>query len=243
MIIRGLLTLGIDDTDALDSPGTSLLARDLAAHLAPLWKTRLITRHQLLKDPRVPSTKNNGCVALTLHPIDSADEGNLFDQAAKFVTAQSAEGSDPGLCLLSGDGVEKIAEFGRRCQSELTTQSEAHEVAVDAGVRLQGLGGTRDGVIGALAAVGLVRTENDGRVILVGDATTDHHLVSGLEQVERLPSFGVDEVRLQGDGMKVLHGRVELGKRLRPCLRDRKVVLYVTPSQQPGVDWHAQRVL
>lgn len=64
-----MIYVGIDDTDTLDSPGTNQLARHLVQKLAGRWRSDLITRHQLLEDPRVPCTRKNGCVAMTLRRV------------------------------------------------------------------------------------------------------------------------------------------------------------------------------
>ena len=59
-----MILLGIDDTDTLEDPGTNQLARHLLRELADRFRARLVTRHQLLEDPRVPCTKKNGCAAI-----------------------------------------------------------------------------------------------------------------------------------------------------------------------------------
>ena len=58
-------------------------------------------------------------------------------------------GSDPGLCVALG-ATEEMKAFSLRCKSEVVTQEEAREIAARAGCHLEGLGGTEQGVIGAL---------------------------------------------------------------------------------------------
>ena len=70
-------------------------------------------------------------------------------------------------------------DWGLRCKRELVTQSEARQIAADHGIYLEGLGGTEDGVIGALAAVGLMATKNDGRVVYFGSGGEDWYDVTG----------------------------------------------------------------
>jgi hypothetical protein len=152
-------------------------------------------------------------------------------------------GSDPGLCLVEGDVPPEVIDFGRICQRELVTQVQARELALEHGIRLVGLGGTEDGVIGALAAVGLMATGDDGRVIYLGAAEVDHFDISGVYPVERLSGFGVDEVRHIDSQQLVTQGTVALGKRLRPNIREGKIVLFVSEARHPGTDWLAERVL
>jgi hypothetical protein len=108
---------------------------------------------------------------------------------------------------------------------------------------LCGLGGTEDGVIGALAAVGLMNTHDDGRVIHVGRSRIDHYHVAGVQDVERMSDFGVDALYSLSGRHPVHFGRVDVGKRLRPNYRNGKVVLFVSASNEEGIDWHAERIL
>jgi hypothetical protein len=241
--VRSMITVGIDDTDMLDAPGTNQLARHLVEQLRGRWRGRLITRHQLLEDPRVPCTRRNGCVAIAFDEPPSESIGKIGEVIRALMLPWCPEGSDPGLCVIEAEVPQDVIDFGRLCQRELVTQQQARELASRHGFLLAGLGGTEDGVIGAVAAVGLMATRDDGRVIYFGDSQVDHFDISGVYPVSRLADFGVQEVRdLEGQQL-VNTGTVALGKRLRPNYRQGKVVLFVTPCQNQGTDWHAERVL
>jgi hypothetical protein len=90
--------IGIDDTDYGDSPGTGQLARRVSGEINRFGGKPLgITRHQFLIDPRIPYTGHNRgiCVATDWEgPI--ADIEFVFD----WVRGASAEGSDPGVCMI-----------------------------------------------------------------------------------------------------------------------------------------------
>ncbi|EUA24672.1 hypothetical protein I552_3211 [Mycobacterium xenopi 3993] len=58
-----------------------------------------------------------------------------------------------------------LVDFGRRAKREVLCTNQAHELAAGLGVHLSGHGGSCDGVIGALAAVGLHLSGNDGLFI------------------------------------------------------------------------------
>lgn len=169
--------------------------------------------------------------------------GDLESKIRTLMADWCPDGSDPGLCLCEGDIPTEMIEFGERCQRELVTQADARNLAAEHKLRLTGLGGTEDGVIGALAAVGLNATRNDGRVIYLGSSEIDHFDISGSYPISRLKAFGVDEVRQLYSKALVITGSVALGKRLRPNFRDGKVVLFVTPATNAGTDWFAERVL
>jgi tRNA(Ile2) C34 agmatinyltransferase TiaS len=242
-----MITLGLDDTDVLDAPGTNQLARHLVQELADAWRGLLITRHQLSEDPRVPCTRRNGCVAVRLEAHGTQSVAELTERVRAIMLAWCPVGSDPGLCLATKAVPPAIQEFGQRAQREIVTQDEARELAAAHGLELHGLGGTNDGIIGALAAVGLQQTRNDGRVIWIGNTETDHYDISGIQQIAQLARFGIDEVQRLGSFEPVLAGNVQVGKRLRPNYRAGKVRLYVTPMHEqpepePGVDWYAERL-
>jgi tRNA(Ile2) C34 agmatinyltransferase TiaS len=238
-----MLYVGLDDTDMLETPGTVHLARHLVARFAPDWYGVHITRHQLLTDPRVPCTRKNGCVAITFEPIGEQSVTSLAESICQVMDGWCPAGSDPGLCISTDSVPGEVVAFGRACQTQLMNQSQARNLADRHAILLRGLGGTEDGVIGALAAVGLASTANDGRIVYLGKATVDHYDVTGVHHTDELRELGVDDIRRIDSGVSITAGRVEVGKRLRPNLRMGKVVLYVSPSAEPGVDWHAERVV
>jgi hypothetical protein len=225
-----LIYVGIDDTDVVDSPGTNQIARAIAELVAPQFECLLIVRHQLLSDPRVPYTSKNGSASLHFRPRERATARELADVFREELVRRSAIGSDPGLCVAERVGDELI-EFGRRCQQQLVAQREAIELAGQCGVLLEGLGGTCDGVIGALAAVGLAAGGNDGRIVQLGRWTDD---LSGPQSVDLINRRGI-AVRRLGTDQSIGHGKVDVGKKLRPNRRDRAAVLYVAPAE-PAVE-------
>jgi hypothetical protein len=150
--------------------GTGRLARELGAHLESEGLTRLlgVVRHQLLVDPRIPYTSHNSpaCLILKANPDGNGLLGRIFDEASEYVSAHSAQGSDPGVCLVEKKGVAAgVVRFGRRAGSEVLNKAQALGLAEQLGIPLRELGGTGDGVIGALAAVGLTKEGNAGRFL------------------------------------------------------------------------------
>jgi len=106
-----------------------------------------------------------------------------------------------------------VVEFGRRTQCELVTQDEARALAAAHTIPLLGLGGDEDGVIGALAAVGLAASGEDGRYVLVGRLRE----LAGLQPVSALLEAGIAAVQTL-DGRPVTVGLVQTD-RLRPARR------------------------
>jgi len=160
----GIVLIGLDDTDNHDSPGTGSLARRLFAECERCGARPLsVTRHQFLVDPRIPYTSHNSgaCIAV------ESDEGPgavkfVFD----YVARASAEGSDPGVGVAPFDDVPgPVKDFGRRATREVLEMSQASEIADKAGIDLRNLGGSGQGIIGALGSIGLHAEGNEGRFI------------------------------------------------------------------------------
>jgi hypothetical protein len=234
-----MIYVGIDDTDTLDDPGTNQLARLMIRELASHARGRMILRHQLLEDPRVPCTKKNGCASIAFEPLASFSHDSFLASVRKMVVSWSPTGSDPGLCV-TGNVPQAVSDWGIRCQRELVKQSEARQIAAEQHIYLEGLGGTQDGVIGALAAVGLMATKNDGRVIHFDSNGADWYDLTGCLDVNEIRQHGVNEILIMGTGEPLPAGIVDIGKRLRPNYRQGKVVLYV--AQNESLAWEAVRV-
>jgi tRNA(Ile2) C34 agmatinyltransferase TiaS len=207
-----MLFIGLDDTDTLESRGTGHLARQIASDLATEYPVRGVTRHQLLLDPRVPCTKNNSCAAIALGVNGDVNPNTLLDRVRRLILDDFQLGSDPGLCVAQVVPTA-ITEFGRQAQRRLVTQGEARALAVVHDILLLGLGGNEDGVIGALAAVGLAASGEDGRYVLVGRSRE----LAGLQPVSAILAAGITTVQTL-DGEVVTQGLVQTDK-LRPAQR------------------------
>jgi hypothetical protein len=236
-----VIYVGIDDTDVAGAPGTNQLVRRIVGRVGGEFETIVAVRHQLLFDPRIPYTSKNSSASILFRADSLSPAEELARRIRGQLQEQFVEGSDPGLCVT--DHVpEEVVEFGRRCQQEVVTQAEARHLAAQHNVHLEGLGGSEEGVIGALAAVGLAATGNDGRVVQIASWPDD---LSGPQQVELLRARGVAQIRSVQSGESVLRGTVDVGKHLRPNYRDGQVVLFVTPSPDdasPQADWQAVRL-
>jgi tRNA(Ile2) C34 agmatinyltransferase TiaS len=216
-----MVWIGLDDTDTQESRGTGHLARQIAAALIETGYTVLgVTRHQLLKDPRVPSTSKNSCAAILLGADGAIDTDRLLEQVRSLMIKNYQPGSDPGLCIAQNVPAS-VTEFGHRAQTQLVDQGQARQLAEAHAIPLEGLGGTNDGVIGALAAVGLAASGEDGRYVLVGRSRE----LRGLQPVSALLAAGVAAVQTL-DGQPVVDGLVQTDK-LRPARRGGRAIAIV----------------
>ena len=159
--------LGIDDTDTLDTPGSGHISEELAKTLQNsglATRCTAISRHQLFVHQDIPYTSHNSSMCFTAE-IQEDRLADIVQAAGRFLQETSAPGSDPGLCLAAVDnpaGADLIA-FGLKAKQEICTKQEAYALAEKTGVHLSEHGGTGQGVVGALAAIGLRLHGSDGR--------------------------------------------------------------------------------
>jgi tRNA(Ile2) C34 agmatinyltransferase TiaS len=215
-----MVIIGLDDTDTLESRGTGHLARQIAAALSADYPLLGVTRHQLLVDPRVPCTKNNSCAAILLDADRAVNVAHLAKRIQALMLANFQPGSDPGLCIAQ-DIPAAITEFGRLAQRQVVDQDQARQLAETHTILLKGLGGSNDGIIGALSAVGLAACGDDGRYVLVGQSRD----LRGLQPVSALLEAGIAAVQTQ-DGEPVTEGLV-LTDKLRPARRNGRPIAVV----------------
>lgn len=225
--------LAIDDTDALGrKPGTGRLARMLADEIgAERGLERLgVVRQQLLVHPAVPYTSHNSPACIVLSGELGGDAADaLFARGCAWLTERHAPGSDPGLCLVREPDVsDEVVAFGQRAATVVLKKSEALDLARGQGIRLAELGGTGDGVIGALAAAGLTAAGTAGRFIEFGDGLRD---LPDPVAASELRARGIVVVSAARDAELVPDdARISSGDWVRPRLVGGRAVLFVEPS-------------
>lgn len=234
-----MIYIGIDDTDTLETAGTNQLARVIAERLANQLRCVSIVRHQLFFDPRVPYTSKNGSASLRFERLVPVTLADVIAQTRHSMQEWFVVGSDPGLAVAEEIPAE-ITAYAQRCKCELIEQREPRDLAARHGIHLEGLGGTEGGVIGALAALGLIATEDDGRVVQWQAWPDD---LIGVAPVERIRARGVAVLRRESR-QPVREGFVDLGKKLRPNLVARDCVLWVAEHPLPESNhWQALKLV
>jgi hypothetical protein len=164
--MKRIVFIGIDDTDMPGGPGTGRVARGTAEYLTSLelGNSEGIIRHQLLVDPRIRYTSHNSakCILFeTAKPL-----ADLQAPCARYLKDNFQVGSDPGLCLCEYEQInQSIIDYGRLAQNDYIEKDQAIRLAASTNISLTALGGTNEGIIGALAAVALSAGGNDGRYV------------------------------------------------------------------------------
>ncbi len=165
MIMKYLVC--IDDTDMPGTKGTGWLVQELCEQMETLgWGTcSAISRHQLFVHEDIPYTSHNSSmcfeIALEKNPMES-----VIKFMADYLETRSQKGSDPGLCVANLDKAlarKELIAFGKMAKQAVTSKAAAYDLARQSGIHLSEHGGTGDGVIGAVAGIGLRLSGNDGR--------------------------------------------------------------------------------
>jgi hypothetical protein len=234
------ILISIDDTDDIDSRGTGEIAEVLAAGLASNGWGRCgpVTRHQLLIHPDIPYTSHNSAMCF---PAEIG--GQMLEAVTRYccaaLAAESAPGSDPGLCILVPERLIEAAaliEYGLTAKKRVLSKEEAYRTAAAHHVHLSEHGGTGEGVIGALAGAALRLTGNDGR--FKGKLQVPSR--NGITTVGEILAFGVDVVQ-DLEGRVLDEGEVvDVGTWVKLVLMDGKSVLLVVPSDKgAAAAWRA----
>ena len=242
MAERTRYLVGIDDTDDPDSRGTGHLVRDIGAQLAAAGTAEVhgISRHQLFFDPRIPYTSHNSSLCLDAEiAVDRL--GELTEHCRRYLRAESAAGADAGLCIVAWSAIgADVVAFGRRAKTEIVTQQEARQLAAREGILLEGLTGDEGGVIGALAAVGLRKTDNDGRFNWRPGMREAEPFIS----VEKLlRTTGIDAVRSVSGRSVSAHDVIVVRPWPRAILAEGRAVLLVeeTGEDDGSCNWRLAR--
>jgi hypothetical protein len=228
-----LIYVGFDDTDTSDSDrGTGKLARwfeDALPEPCRLWG---VVRQQLLLDDRIPYTTHNSSACAVIKTSDSMTVEDLIPLAIYHIEKHFITGSDPGLCLVSEGhpGLPRLISFGQTCTKRIVTQEEALQAA--SRVHLSGHGGTNDGIIGAVAAVGLTAYGWGGRFIEFG-RLRDFDKEVYVSDIERT---GIRVVSIDRDAqIPAPEDLVMTGGWLRPRLWGGRPILPVTKNHDHWV--------
>lgn len=160
--------LSVDDTDNQTSIGSGQLAENLTEELIRkglVQSCSNITRHQLYFHDDIPYTSHNSSMCFKAS-CSSGSIPALVEFSAQYLKEYSAPGSDPGLCIAEDSNTldrDALIHFGEQAKSTILNKEKAYLLASQTKVHLSEHGGTGDGVVGALAGIGLRIQGNDGR--------------------------------------------------------------------------------
>ncbi len=232
-----ILLLGIDDTDDDSSRGTGYQARRLG-HLIQengLGELRAVTRHQLLVDSRIDYTSRNSSACLVLETTEDLIP-SLIDLARSDLKVRCAPGSKVGISLAVLSAVDDaIQEFGRAAKNEVLSIDAAQSPGHQREIHIEGIKGSGAGVIGALAAIGLHASGDDGRFVWLPKLRD----LEGRYTVAALTEFvGVHVETISGDVLPPT-AEIETLEWMRPILREGRAILLAEKENVDGkIGWH-----
>lgn len=184
-----------------------------------------MTRHQLFVHEDIPFTSHNSCAVIHICEESPGIAAHIFSLAQELMLNDFIEGSDPGVAIALSEQISpSLVAYGRDAQHTILNQERARILARNLNIPLKGLGGTEDGVIGAMAGLGLASTRNDGRFLQLGMVRN----ITGPCEVEDLLAAGIDEV-WDIAGTRVTEGTVQNPeqKSPKPCPVNGRAILFV----------------
>ena len=180
-------------------------------------------------DPRIRYTSHNSsaCLTVVAQP-DRLDA--LVETCREYLARESAPGADAGLCIAAWPSAgETMQRFGRQAKHEVVAMTAAISLAKNEHIVLEGVTGDHSGVIGALAAVGLRATGDDGRFLWL----------QGLRELSG--TYAADQLRRATpiESIQTIAGvdvppadRIDVGEWVRPLLKQGRPLLLV--EEAPG---------
>ena len=157
----------IDDTDMPGTKGTGWLVHEMCEEIKIReWGAcSPISRHQLFVHEDIPFTSHNSAMCFEI-VLENQGMEPVIKFMSNFLEIRCEKGSDPGLCVAKADDrLDQIPliEFGQMAKKAVTSKQVAYDLARKTNIHLSEHGGTGDGVVGAVAGVGLRLFGNDGR--------------------------------------------------------------------------------
>lgn len=161
----------IDDTDDLTKEtSTGAVSEAIANELQRRYGNALragITRHQLLLDERVPYTSHNSSMCFDIS-LPRGCVREVVEVCWECTRRMRAKTANPGICVMAASDeagrYRDLVAFGERAKADYISVDEARAMAETLPeLVLEGEGETAQGMVGALAGVGLRFGGEDGR--------------------------------------------------------------------------------
>jgi hypothetical protein len=217
--------VGIDNTSNHESVGTAKFARQVAKKISDKYTVYGVSRHQFFIHPDINySTHNFGAV---IH-VDCNDERSvedIFITTKKIMEKEFNTGSNPGLAVAHENQISPaVINYGQDAKKIIVTKERAIDIAKNSQIRLKGFGKTQDGIIGAIACIGLAVTKNDGRFLQIGNIRS----IKEPQPVGKFIEAGVEKI-FTLEGRRIKHGIIfnKDNKPVKPSPINGEIILFV----------------
>lgn len=229
------ILIGLDNTGTKENNGTGEMARRLGEYIQfdGLAQVESITRHFLLNSPEIQFSLQNKAYCITAS-TEEINYATLADKCRSYLKRNIAPGSDAGFCLAEWERVgSAIQNFGKRAKSQALSQLDT--LTLTESIISEGLSGNGDGIIGALASIGLRAGGRDGSFTwlpglkeLRGEYTPDElHQAAHINEVRQMTGVLIRQTE-----------SIDVGKSVQPLLHDGRAVLFVEKTCEDGkIKW------
>ena len=233
---QNVIFIGIDNTDSKTSNGTGFLSRELGKHieLKNLGKVLNITRHQLFLSEKITFTNRNNSACIE---VAACNQEELITFCKEFVINNSDKNAKPAVLFAKPLSVtSELIEFSIKAKSNVVTVKEALSFINKTNFIDVYVGKDNNGLIGAVSAIGLRATGNDGTVIWAKG-----HEIIGMKGTymagEVYCETYVDTIKTLG-GYKVPTNATIIfeNKLIKPVLEDNNVTLIVEEINENKTD-------
>ena len=230
--------IGLDDTDNTRTSSTGVLAQRLGQALqdAGLGKMESITRHQLFVNTQISYTSDNSAICLTFE-ADAHKRSEIEMFCRSFILREFASGANSGFCIAAWPQITvEVSTWAKTTKTYVVTRQEAILMARSAQIGITGLTGTGNGVIGALAAIGLRFRGEDGRFIwLPNISLISSGVYTSSELMGNTPFDRIENLRGRAP---YPDEKIDVGKWIRPVLKEGRCVLLVEEKRNdPKAAW------
>ena len=232
--------IGIDDTDKEGSADTGALALQLGLQLEKNLRAHMlsITAHRLFDSPSLHATHQNRCVCLLME-VDSTRRREVELICRQFLLRESAPSANPGFALARWSEVDaSITDWGRLAQHQKLDRLDALVLARKCSISAAGLTGSGNGVIGALAAIGLYFDGNDGHYLWLPGLS---ELKGILKAVDVLQRCDLSRMENRYGRAPMPNDRIFFPGEVHPLVRDsRSLLLLQAAPRGEAYEWISQ---
>ncbi|MDD2587241.1 MAG: hypothetical protein PHT79_09300 [Syntrophomonadaceae bacterium] len=231
--------VGIDDSRRLDGGGAgeivSLLTRTIDEKG---WgKSAIPSRHRLYPHPDTGYRKHNTARSFSAEVKEQYME-ELIDYACVMIKSNGTSDSNSGLAIAVPermDNTDELIDYAYRTKETMINSDEALAMAKKPGLYIFELSGNGKGIIGALAAVGLRMTGNDGQFrgkLQLG--TGEGYIATVKEIIEKSHIEQVKNMDFENLGTEE---SVRMGEKVKVVLLDHQYTLMVFPTDRQHPRW------
>ncbi len=198
---------------------------------------KLPSRHRLYPHPETGCKKHNTARSFSAD-IEAQYLDGFMEYAVRLILSYETPGSNAGIAVAIPEQMEdftELTDYAYRAKEGLVTREEVLILAGRPGLYVQALSGNGIGIIGALAAVGLRITGNDGQFrgkLILG--TGEGYIATAADiirntYVEKIKNMEMEDV---GDNESV-----RMGEKVKVVLLDNKYTLMVFPTDKDFPKW------